>query len=164
MNRLLLCILLVLVGTQAYAQSSIEVKTNDGRIVILKPDGTWEYKKDAPQPSPNPATNPVKPNIGADSLPPNFAGQDAKTLFTQLSDLKRRLMKSEFETTAEYEKRVAQEKQKPLLGNLTIRDTFSLVVSNVEASYDADSQKMKQHLRHQVRQEVDSVIVMYNGQ
>jgi hypothetical protein len=52
------------------------------------------------------------------------------------------LVKSEFETTADYEKRVAQEKQKPILGNLTIRDTFSLVITNVRASYDADSQKM----------------------
>jgi hypothetical protein len=44
--------LLVLMAASAYGQSSIEVKTNDGRIVILKPDGTWEYKKDTPQPSP----------------------------------------------------------------------------------------------------------------
>src|SRR5688572_24174948 len=143
MARLLLSILLVLVGTNVYAQSPVEVKTNDGRIVILKSDGTWEYKKDAPQPSPSPATNPVRSNIGTDSLPPDFAGHDAKTLFTQLSDLKRRLVKSEFETTAEYEKRVAREKQKPILGNLTVRDTFSLLVTKFEAGYDADAQKMR---------------------
>ena len=52
MSRILLSMLLVLMAASAYGQSSIEVKTNDGRIVILKPDGTWEYKKDTPQPSP----------------------------------------------------------------------------------------------------------------
>jgi hypothetical protein len=142
MKRLLTSILLVLVATTASAQAPIEVKTNDGRIVILKPDGTWEYKKDNPQPSPTPSVNPAKGNNGADSLPPNFTGHDAETLFTQLSGLKKRLVKNEFETTSDYEKRVAQEKQKPILGNLTIRDTFSLVIPNVRASYDADSQKM----------------------
>lgn len=142
MNRLLTSILLVLMTATADAQAPIEVKTNDGRIVILKPDGTWEYKKDNPQPSPTPVVTPAKGNNGADSVPPNFAGHDAETLFTQLSGLKKRLLKGEFETTADYEKRVVQEKQKPILGNLTIRDTFSLVIPNVRASYNADSQKM----------------------
>ena len=76
-------------------------------------------------------------------MPPNFSGHDVGTLFTQLRDLKKRLVKSEFETTADYEKRVTQEKQKPILGNLTILDTFSLVAPNVQAAYDADSQKMQ---------------------
>jgi hypothetical protein len=143
MNRLLLSILLAVAATNAYAQSSIEARTSDGRIVILKPDGTWEYKKEAQQPAPAPATNPVKQNSGTDSLPPNFTGHDVKALFTRLSELKKRLVKSEFETTTEYEKRIAQEKQKPILGTLTVQDTFSLVIPNVEASYDADSQKMQ---------------------
>jgi hypothetical protein len=143
MKHLLLSILLVFVVANAYGQSPTEVKTNDGRVVILKPDGTWEYKKDTPQPSPSPASTPVKQSIGTDSLPPNFAGHDMETLSTQLHDLKKRLVKSEFETTAEYEKRAAQEKQKTILGNFTVQDTFSLVIPNAEASYDADSQKMQ---------------------
>ena len=143
MYHLLLSILLVVAATKAYAQSSIEARTNDGRIVILKPDGTWGYKKETPQPSPAPTANPIKQDGGADSLSPNFTGHDVKVLFAQLSELKKRLVKSEFETTAEYEKRVAQEKQKPILGNLTVQDTFSLVIPNIEASYNADSQKMQ---------------------
>ena len=88
MNRLLASILLMLVATSVYAQAPIEIKTNDGRIVILKPDGTWEYKKDTPQPSPSPPTNPAKQNTGTDALPPNFIGHDVEMLFTQLSNLK----------------------------------------------------------------------------
>jgi hypothetical protein len=45
MNHLLMIVLLVLMAATAYAQGSIEGKTNDGRVVILKADGTWEYKK-----------------------------------------------------------------------------------------------------------------------
>jgi hypothetical protein len=38
---------------------------------------------------------------------------------------------------------MAEEIQKPIMENMTVNDTFSLVVSKVEANYDADSQKMQ---------------------
>lgn len=147
MNRLLLSILLILIATHTYAQSSIEAKTTEGRIVILKSDGTWEYKKDTPHPSPNPVTNIVKQNLEADSLPPNFTGHHLETLFNQLRDLIKRLEKSEFETTPEYEKRVVEEKQKPIFDSLTIKDTFYLVISDVKSEYNADLRKMSIFLR-----------------
>lgn len=143
MNRLLLSILLILAATNAFAQSPVEVKTSDGRTVILKPDGTWEYKKDNPQPSTTPTANAAKPNSGTESFPPNFAGHDLKVLFNRLNDLKKGQVKGEFETTTDYEKRVQQEQQKPILDNLTLRDTFHLVIPDVEASYDADNQRMR---------------------
>lgn len=145
MNRLLLCLLLLFLTVSAYAQTStsIEVITKDGRTVILKPDGTWEFEKVAAEPSPNATVGQAKPNMPTDSLPLNFVGHDAKTLYTQLLDLKKRLVKNEFETTAQYEKRIAEEIQKPILDNLTVKDTFSFVVSNVYAAYNADAQKMR---------------------
>lgn len=146
MNRLLLSALLtIFLATSTYTQisSPIEVVTKDGRTVILKPDGTWEFKKVVLQPSPTPATSLIKSSVPTDSLPSNFAGHDIKTLVTQLLDLKKRLVKNEFETTAQYEKRIAEELQKPIIDNLTIKDSFSLVVSGVRAEYNADTQKMQ---------------------
>lgn len=145
MIRFLLLISLILSAANIYAQrpTSFEATTSDGRTFILWSDGTWEYKKSAPQPSPTPTTNSVQQDIGTNSLPPNFAGHDVKKLYAQLLDLRKRLDKSEFETTTEYEKRAAEEKQKPIFGNLTIKDTFYLVVSGIQAEYNADLQKMK---------------------
>lgn len=145
MSRLLLILSLILLATSTHAQSStsLEATTSDGRIVILKADGTWEFKKIAPQPSPTPATNLVKAGSEANALPTNFAGPNLEELFLQLLKLARRLDKSEFETTAEYEKRAVEEKQKPILDNLTIKDIFYLVVPGIEAEYNADLQKMK---------------------
>jgi hypothetical protein len=98
MIRSSLIISLILLATSSYAQSSTsrEGTTSDGRIVILKSDGTWEYKKITPQPSPTPGTDLVKQSIEANSLPPNFTGHDVNTLFAQLRDLRKRLDKSEF--------------------------------------------------------------------
>ena len=45
MNKILLIIALVFCfGLSAYAQKDIEATTPDGKIVILKADGTWSYK------------------------------------------------------------------------------------------------------------------------
>lgn len=147
MNRLLLLALLIFLATSNYAQilSPIEVTTKDGKTVILKPNGTWEFKKVVPQPLPIPVTSSVKQNIGVSWLPPNFSGHNVETLFNQLFDLKERLVKSEFETTTQYEKRVAEEMQKPILDNLTIKDNFTLVFPS-EVSYNADLQKMRFYL------------------
>jgi|GEM_PF-4135154 len=145
MKTLLLTVLLVLSATGIHAQdsTSIELTTKDGRIVVLKPDGTWEFKKIAPQSSPTPAVNKVKSNVSTDSLPLNFTGQDIETLFSKLRNLEVRLTKGEFETTTQYEKRIAEEIQKPIIDNLTLEDSFSLVTSRIRAEYDADTQKMK---------------------
>lgn len=128
MTRLATGLLLLLLAHAALAQNRrlIEIKTPDGRTVILKPDATWEYKEAAASPSPTP----VPP--GTTSLTPNFSGHDLGTLLVQLVDLRKRLTKSEFETTSAYETRAAAERKRPILDNLTVMDTFSLVASRVE--------------------------------
>src|SRR5437667_2943861 len=98
MNRLFQCALLILVASCTYAQSPIEVTTKDGRTVILKPDGTWEFKKAAPKPSATPAAPSAKSNVPMGSLPPIFSGDHF--LWARIIDFKKRLLKSEFETTA----------------------------------------------------------------
>jgi tetratricopeptide (TPR) repeat protein len=137
---LVLCLFLVPVSVLAQTQAPLELRTPDGRTVVLKADGTWEYKKEL---VPTPTSRPVNSNTSLGTLSPNYSGHDPKTLLVQLTDLKRRLVKSEFETTADYVKRVAEEKKKPILNDLTIQNTFYLVVSGVVAEYDADSQTMR---------------------
>ncbi len=45
MNKILLIIAIVFCfGLSAYAQKDIEATTEDGKVVILKADGTWEWK------------------------------------------------------------------------------------------------------------------------
>ena len=77
-----------------------------------------------------------------DRLPPNFSGDDPVILLRQLLDLRKRLIKSEFETTPAYKARVIEEKKKPLIGNRTIETTYLLVAHTVKAEYDADTQNM----------------------
>ena len=78
MLRMLMTSLLFLVSTTALSQTpgSFEHKTPDGRTVVMKADGTWEYKKETPRPS---AKRDV-PNTATDDLTPNFSGNDPRTL------------------------------------------------------------------------------------
>jgi tetratricopeptide (TPR) repeat protein len=143
MRRLQLVLFLILLAVPGFGQqptAPVEVRSPDGRIVILKPDGTWEYKKEAPAPAPKTAipTNPATP----ETLSPNFSGDEVTTLLHQLVDLRKRLVKSEFETSAAYEARVAEEKKKPIVGSRTAEDSFYLVSSAMTAEYNADTQIM----------------------
>ncbi len=140
--RLLIFLSLVLPATPAMGQhptEPIELRTPEGRTVILKLDGTWEYKKE-----PEPTSKAVAPTTNSTpaALSPNFSGDDVTTLLHQLVDLRKRLVKSEFETSASYEARVAEEKKKPILGSRTVQDNFYLVASGVKAEYNADTQMM----------------------
>lgn len=142
MTRLLILLTLTLLAGPAIAQrptAPVEVRGPDGRTVILKPDGTWEYKKEAPVPAPT-----ATPTSGTtpETLSPNFSGDEVTTLLHQLVDLRKRLVKSEFETSAAYEARVADEKKKLLIGSRTAEDSFYLVSSAMTAEYNADTQIM----------------------
>jgi hypothetical protein len=158
MNYILFTFLLLAFTAPTYAQIStpIELITKDGVIVILRPDGTWDFKKSAPQSAPIPAANLGKSEVSTDSLPPNFIGIDPKTLHTRLINLKENLVKNEFETSAQYERRIAEEIQKPIIDNLTIRDNFSFVISDIQAQYNADTQKMLFSLRVEKSRMVES--------
>lgn len=81
-------------------------------------------------------------NPAAVSLPPNFSGHDPKVLYAKLRDLKGRLIKSEFETTSQYEIRRAEELRKPLVENLTLADSFAFMAASIEGQYDADDQTL----------------------
>ena len=94
-----------------------------------------------PQASPTPPNSQTS-NPAAVSLPPNFSGHDPKVLYAKLRDLKGRLIKSEFETTSQYEIRRAEELRKPLIENLTLADSFAFIAASIEGQYDADDQTL----------------------
>ena len=81
------------------------------------------------------------------TLSPNFSGDDPTTLLRQLADLRKRLVKSEFETTAAYKARIIEENKKAVLDSRTSEDTFYLVANKVEAEYNADTETMTFALR-----------------
>ena len=56
------------------------------------------------------AQDPPKPEF----VSPNFSGDDPVILLRQLLDLRKRLIKDEFETTPAYQARIIEEKKKPL--------------------------------------------------
>jgi len=67
---------------------------------------------------------------------------DPATLNRQLTDLKKRLLESEAETTPAYEARIVAEKKKPIIGSRTIDDTFYLIADNVKTDYNLDTETM----------------------
>ena len=84
----------------------------------------------------------VTAHAAQDYLPPNFSGDDPATLLQQLADLKKRFIKTESETTAAYEARIAEEKKKPVTGSRTIDATFYLVADTVKTEYDLNAETM----------------------
>ncbi len=144
MKNLLAVFILVFATTtiNAQTQETIELKTQDGRIIILKPNGTWELKKTDPQPSSTSTNSTKKATELANSLPTDFKGEDPNFIFDQLLELKGKLIKNEFESTAEFEKRSSEELRRPIASNLGLKDTFAFVANAVEAKYNADSKVM----------------------
>lgn len=85
-------------------------------------------------------------NTEIDSLPPKFRGHD---LFEVYQKIKPPKNKGEFETTVEYESRVARWRSLPFLGKLTPEDTLAFVIfpqlspDAVKTDYDADQSLLK---------------------
>ncbi len=96
-----------------------------------------------------------------DYLPPNFSGDDPATLLRQLTDLKKRLTKSDSETA--YEARIVEEKKKPLIDSRTIDDTFYLVADNVKTDYDLNTETMSLTLPVQTNNQVAKYQVSLGG-
>lgn len=80
-------------------------------------------------------------DLTATKLPPGYTGTDLGGLARAFDARKQKLVKDEFETTAQHQERVRIEEAKPLYGSLT-RESLLAVVIPVSASYDADSETM----------------------
>ena len=75
-------------------------------------------------------------------LPPNYAGTDLRALLSALEARRARLVKDEFETTAQHQERVRAEESKPLHGSLKL-DSLLAAVIPATSIYDADAELMK---------------------
>ena len=79
-------------------------------------------------------------NPAIEKLPPSYYGNDLSFLLFKLSE-RTVLTKDEFETTKQFNERVALENAKPLIGKLNFNNLFAFQVG-AYFSYDADTEKM----------------------
>lgn len=100
-------------------------------------------------------------DLAATKLPPGYAGTDLDGLARAFEVRKQKLVKDEFETTAQHQERVRVEESKPLYGSLT-RDSLMAVVIPVLASYDADSETMT--VKATVSENVENVVFRERGE
>lgn len=77
----------------------------------------------------------------AQKLPTNYIGQDPKSCFVNIVD-HFALQKGEFETTADYNARLAKADTVPVIGNLMPSDVYAFKIDDSvpEFQYDADKQ------------------------
>jgi len=82
------------------------------------------------------ASTPI--DVDAENLPPNYRGHSCRSIAKKLSSLK--LEKSEFETTAAYEDRLASLATLPVSGAVLLKDAVAFIpeVSLLTEKYDAD--------------------------
>lgn len=123
--------------------------TADGRKVILKSDGTWEYQP-AAQTSPtnkesvnNFDTKPF--DLKQEKLPPNYRGHDAELLFSNLYDST--LYMRGNEKIADFNKRLQDNKElipdfNKKMGELKVDSTFAFQ-ANILPKYDSEAKIIK---------------------
>lgn len=81
-----------------------------------------------------------KPLENVAKLPPDFHGNDIKTIYTVL-ERRANMKKGEYETSSQFEERCQEEANRPLDGELYDSSTFAFEIS-VEPEYNADDQTM----------------------
>lgn len=79
-------------------------------------------------------------DVNLEKLPPHFYGHDVEALVGPLQE-RGHPTKGEFETTQEYEQRLKQLSEKPVLGNLRV-DSYYAFKADTEFDYDADRQSL----------------------
>ncbi len=79
----------------------------------------------------------------AEALPPNFKGNNIKTIYHSISVKNIFLDKSEYETKAQYEARKKEALLKPYIGSLRLDSLLAFSVSDLKTEYDAELQMLK---------------------
>lgn len=82
----------------------------------------------------------TKFNMDVDNLGPYYLGVDLRLLYKSIVS-RASITKDEYETTAEFNKRIEYEHAKPLIGNIFKYDLFSMSVKPT-TQYDADTNKL----------------------
>jgi hypothetical protein len=78
--------------------------------------------------------------ISSERLAPDYCGHDPEVLYVRLLDLSADRKKGEFETTAEYDQRIAKMTVTPVLGTLNYGSIYAFCVDNseIKSLYDPD--------------------------
>jgi hypothetical protein len=135
------------------------VVTKDGRTVVLKQNGTWEFKVQKPIEEVKNVGSPTSVNwnlnllrvfdrkspfddFDATSIPDEFSGHSTSEIVSILS--RRFAPKDEFETTAAYTTRVTTAKSQPIYEKLPLDATLVTVPEYTYSvvSYDADKSRI----------------------
>jgi hypothetical protein len=80
-------------------------------------------------------------NLESEKLAPNFQGNDAAKVIETITRRQEVVIKDEFETTKQFQDRVAIEKAKPILGNLSYSSNYIFEIGS-EFKYNADTEIM----------------------
>lgn len=108
-------------------------KKNAKKTVATKKEAVPVYLK-----------TPFDPKIDKISVP--FYGHDIEQIYRSFGNRKKSAKKDEFETTEQYQKRLANEAAAPLFDTVTPDGTFVFTVAP-ETKYDADSQTLTISIR-----------------
>lgn len=119
-----------------------------GLLISLAPKSGASQKRrtsDArPRPTQPTTASTTRSSVLADAfveqLPPKYTGDKAGTVYQQLEAISRRLRKSQFETTADYQTRIRQMLSAIRIGAKAVDDRFTFVHPYGTESYDADAQ------------------------
>lgn len=78
-------------------------------------------------------------DINLEKLPPNYFGNDPKSIYFAIQKRKNSAAKGEFETTEQFQKRRANENSLPIIGQISLDGLFSLQTKRSEIKYSADA-------------------------
>ena len=139
---ILLSIFFIIVSTGLNTQVNADEKTNVKQKKPIKKDVKQKTAGKAPiKEMKNASTFSDAPfKIDGHIIPKNYLGHDLREIYNRLEARQNR-KKGEFETTAEYNARIEQEKKAPLYGTINIGDKLTLVIDTM-SSYDADNNKL----------------------
>jgi len=77
-------------------------------------------------------------DISRESLPPNYLGHYFPAIFAAVAKRQAASKKGEYETTSDYENRLARLSRLPLVGSLRTDSLFAFVIGPVSQNYEAD--------------------------
>ncbi len=108
-------------------------------IVGLLAVGMATYAQQKRKPQPHAGFDQQPFDLSRDVLPPNYSGHSFPVLYAAAARREVASRKGEYETTNDYENRLARLNSLPLVASLKSDSLFALVIGPVRQDYDADA-------------------------
>jgi hypothetical protein len=99
------------------------------------------------------STEPI--DFNTDKFPPKYLGHDIAKLSSKLENAFT-TKKSEYETTEQYNSRIAEQRKKPLIGSIGIDDYFVLVLTSKDKSLKHEISGFSDYFPQSIRSEYDA--------